>query len=196
MNVGTPEKFTDLLLAWNKGDQTALDRLVPLVYAELRRLAHRYMRRERAGHTLQTTELVNEAYLRLVDCSRVHWRNRAHFLAVVAKLMRRVLVDLARKRKCDRHGGGMRRVSFDDAMAVTWESLADLAPFDEALEKLAQVYPRAARVVEMHYFGGLEGKEIAAVLEVSAATVSGDWKFAKLWLRRALNGEKGAVGGR
>ena len=131
-----------------------------------------------------------------MDSSRVHWRNRAHFLAVAAKLMRRVLVDLARKRKCERRGGGMRRVSFHDALAVTRESLTDLVAFDEALQKLAQEYPRAAHVVEMHYFGGLEGKEIAAVLDVSPAMVSGDWKFAKLWLRRALNGEKGAVDGR
>jgi len=180
---------TQLLLAWSEGDHAALDRLVPLVYTELRRLAHHYMRGERPGHTLQTTALVNEAYLRLIDSSRVRWQNRAHFFAVSAQLMRRILVDAARARGSLKRGGGVSHLALDEALAVLPRAGADLVALDDALNALAAVDPRKGQVVELRYFGGLSVEETAEVLKVSPDTVMRDWKVAKLWLLREL--EKG-----
>jgi RNA polymerase sigma-70 factor (ECF subfamily) len=171
----SPEEVTELLLAWNKGDSSALYRLVPLVYAELHRLARGYLRRERAGHTLQTTALIHEAYLRLIDARRVQWQNRAHFFGVAARLMRQILVGLARERGYQKRGGGARQVSFDEALVI-----------DEALAALAQFDERKAQVVEMRFFGGLTEEEIAAALDVSPETVRRDWRLARSWLRRRL----------
>lgn len=187
MSTDTPEDFTALLQAWGEGDQNAFDRLTQMIYAELHRLAKHYMRGERAGHTLQTTALVNEAYLRLVDSSRVKWQNRAHFLAVAARMMRRVLVDIARERNYQKRGGGATKVELDEAAAATHSSLDEIAAVHEALAKMEQVHPREAKAIEMSFFGGLEGKEIAEALGVSPPTVSADLKFAKLWLRRELS---------
>jgi RNA polymerase sigma-70 factor (ECF subfamily) len=172
-----------ILRAWSDGDQRALDRLAPIVYGELRRLARRYMRRERPGHSLQTSALVNEAYL--VDYKRMQWQNRAHFFAVSAQLMRRILVDHARRRNLKR-GGGIAHVSLDDAALVSDEAAADLMALDDALNALAQLDPRKVRVVEMRFFGGLTAEETAAVLNVSAVTVMRDWSSAKAWLYREL----------
>src|SRR5438128_7014890 len=153
--MSAPREVTQLLLAWSEGEQAALDQLAPLVYAELHRLAKRYMGRERTGHTLQTTALVNEAYLRLIDAQNVQWQNRAHFFAVSANIMRRILVDFARERHNLKRGGGAQQVSLDDALAVTPEQSTDLLALDEALEKLAALNLRQSRVVELRYFGGL-----------------------------------------
>ena len=180
-------QVTDLLLAWGEGDQTALERLVPLVYEELHRLARRHMRSERSGHTLQTTALVNEAYLRLIDSSRVRWQNRAHFFAVAAQLMRRVLVDFARSRHNLKRGGAAHRVTFEQALEVAEERSADFLALDEALDALAALNLRQAQVVELRYFGGLSEAETAEVLKVSVPTVKRDWRLAKVWLLRELS---------
>lgn len=185
----TPE-VTALLLAWSQGDQTALEKLTPLVYQELRRLARGYMGHERAGHTLQTTALVHEAYLRLVDSSRVRWQNRAHFFAVSAQLMRRILVDFARARQYQKRGGEAVRVSLAEAFEVAEGQEADLVALDDALQSLAAVDPRKSRVVELRFFGGLSVEETAEVLQVSPDTVMRDWRLAKLWLLREIS--KGA----
>jgi RNA polymerase sigma-70 factor, ECF subfamily len=177
-----------LLRAWSDGDQRALEGLTPIVYAELRRLAHRYMRRERRGHSLQTTALVNEAYLRLVDYRRMQWQNRAHFFAVSAQLMRRILVEHARRHNVKR-GRGVQRVSLEDAVLVGGDPGADLVALDDALNALARVDPRKARVVEMRFFAGLSVEETALVLKVSPVTVRRDWSSAKIWLYRELTGE-------
>src|SRR5919197_2138431 len=169
MSQPTPHEITGLLVAWGGGDESALDRLMPLVYDELRRLAHRYMSRERAGHTLQTTALVNEAYLRLVNWREVRWQNRAHFFAVSAQMMRRILVDFARDRQYLKRGGGALRVSLAEAASLTEQQGADLVALDEALNRLAEVDRRKARVVEMRFFGGLSVGEVAEVLKVSEA---------------------------
>jgi RNA polymerase sigma factor (TIGR02999 family) len=183
--------ITELLLAWNKGDERALQDLMPLVHDELHRLAHAYMRRERAGHPLQTTALVNEAYLRLVDSSRVQWQNRAHFFAVSAQLMRRILVDLARAHHRDKRGGNVARVSLDEALVIAHETPGpDLIALDDALESLAAFDARKSKVVELRYFGGLSVGETAAALGISPVTVMRDWALAKVWLLRQMDGRE------
>jgi RNA polymerase sigma factor (TIGR02999 family) len=183
-------EITRLLVAWGEGDRAALEALAPLVDAELRRLAHRYVRRERPGHTLQTSALVNEAYIRLIDWRNVRWQNRAHFFGVSAQLMRRILVDFARDRRRLKRGGAALQVSLGEAEPVAVERAEDLVALDEALGALAEVDPRKARVVELRFFGGLSVDETAEVLEVSAETVMRDWRLAKVWLLRELGGER------
>jgi RNA polymerase sigma factor (TIGR02999 family) len=180
------DDISELLRAWTDGDQRALDGLTPIVYAELRRLAHRYMKRERPEHSLQTTALVNEAYIRLVDCKRMRWQNRAHFFAVSAQLMRRILVDHARRHNVKR-GHGVPHVPLDEA-AVVGERPGDLVALDDALNALAQLDERKVRVVELRFFGGLSVEETAQVLKVSPVTVRRDWSSAKVWLYRELTG--------
>jgi RNA polymerase sigma factor (TIGR02999 family) len=182
-----PREITGLLLAWRTGDETALNRLMPLVHQELRRLAHHFMRRERPGHLLQTTALVNEAYLRLVDSSRVKWESRAHFFAVAGQLMRRVLVDAARERRSQKRGGDRLQVSFAEAMMAPQARSADLIALDDALDALAAVDKRKSEIVVMRFFGGLSVEEAAAVLEVSPDTIMRDWQLAKVWLYRELS---------
>ena len=179
---------TSLLVAWSEGDDTALALLVPRVYAELHRLAHHHMRAERPGRTLQTTALVNEAYLRLVDTRRVRWQSRAHFLGVAAQAMRRILVDAARARGASKRGGTGPRVSLDEAWLPAPERGASLVALDDALTTLARVDPRKSQVVELRYFAGLSAAETATVLGVSAETVQRDWRVAKAWLLRELSG--------
>ena len=187
--MATPasHEITQLLLAWSEGDETAQEKLVPLVYEELRRLAKRYMARERGDHTLQTTALVNEAYLRLIKTKDMRWQSRAHFFAVSANVMRRILVDLARERGNLKRGGGARQVSLDEAMIVAPERGADLLALDEAMDRLAALNARQSRVVELRYFGGLGEEEVAEVLKVSLRTVQSDWRLAKTWLYRELS---------
>jgi len=187
MPAHTPKEITQLLVAWGAGDESALAELTPLVHEELRRLAHRYMGGERAGHTLQTTALVNEAYLRLIDWKSVRWQSRAHFFGVSAQLMRRILVDFARARGYRKRGGGTPRVALDEAAAVSDERGADLLALDEALRALAELDPRQSKVVELRFFGGLTVEEAAEVLKVSPATVERDWSFARAWLHRELS---------
>ena len=182
-----PEAITELLRAWHKGDEQALHQLMPIVHDELRRLAHRYMRGERAGHPLQTTALVNEAYLRLVDSSRVQWQDRAHFFAISAQLMRRILVDVARARRRCRRGGDAVHVSLDEALVLPDKPGPDVIALDDALESLAAFDARKGKVVELRYFGGLSVAETAEVLGVSAVTVMRDWAMAKVWLLRELD---------
>jgi len=186
--------ITELLLAWSDGDQASLERLIPLVKSELHRLAHRYMQGERDGHILQTTALVNEAYLRLVDASRVRWQNRAHFFAVSAQLMRRVLVDFARARDYQKRGGGAAHVPLAEAFDLPHRQDTDIVALDEALLALSALDARKARVVELRFFGGLSVEETAEVLGVSPDTVMRDWKLAKVWLLRELDagGEDGS----
>ena len=181
-------EVTQLLQAWSAGEQGALDKLVPVVYQELRRLAKRYMAQERPGHTLQTTALVNEAYLRLVDVKQVNWQNRAHFFGVSAQLMRRILVDLARSRRSLKRGGDALQVSLDEALLVSRERGADLVALDDALKTLAAMDHRRGRVVELRFFGGLSVEETAEILKVSPETAMHDWKLAKAWLLRELGG--------
>ncbi len=183
------QQITHLLLAWGNGDEAALERLMPLVYDELRKVAARHLRRQRPDHTLQTTALVNEAYLRLIDSSQVRWQNRAHFFAVSAQLMRRILVDFARSRQNLKRGGGAQQVSLDEAMIVSPERGADLLALDDALTRLAALNPRQAQVVELRYFGGLSEEESAEALKVSLRTVQRDWNLARLWLYRELSKE-------
>ncbi|HYN09011.1 MAG TPA: sigma-70 family RNA polymerase sigma factor [Vicinamibacterales bacterium] len=185
-----PQDVTGLLLAWRQGDPAALERLIPTVYAELNKLARRYLRGERAGHSLQPTELVNEAYLRLIDLRNVRCQNRAHFFAMSARLMRRILVDAARERNAQRRGAGISLVTFDEALPVSSEPPADLVALDDALDALAVEHERKSRVVELKFFGGLSVRETAEVLEVSEDTVQRDWKFARTWLFRQLKHEK------
>src|SRR5215813_13523717 len=180
------QSVTQLLLDWRNGDQTALDRLMPLVYEELRRIAGHYMRNERQGHTLQTSALVNEAYLRLVDHENIAWQNRAHFFGVAAQAMRRILVDYARLRHRAKRAGAAQRVSFDEAMTLAEERAAELITLDDALEELAKVDPRKSRVVELRYFGGLSVEETAEALGVSSMTVMRDWNTARAWLMREM----------
>ena len=179
---------TALLLAWNRGESDALDALMPLVYEELRRLAARYMKRERQHHTLDATALVNEAYLRLIEVRKVQWTNRAHFFAMAARLMRRILVDAARSRGYQKRGAGALMLSIDEALIVASEPGADLVALDDALTALAAVDERKSHVVEMRFFGGLSLEETAEALHVSRDTVKRDWKMAKLWLLRELGG--------
>jgi RNA polymerase sigma-70 factor, ECF subfamily len=187
MTQASPERVTGLLLAWSDGDQAALEKLIPLVYAELHRLARRYMRRENAGHTLQTSALVNEAYLRLIEAHRVHWQNRSHFFAVSAQIMRRILVDFARARKHLKRGRGTCQVSLDEGLLVSPERGADLLALHEALERLGALSARQSQVVELRYFGGLNEEEVAEVLKVSPRTVRHDWSLARAWLYRELS---------
>jgi len=178
---------TELLLAWGRGDRSALDDLIPLVHQELRRLARSQMRGERDNHTLQTTALVNEAFLRLIDLRRIRWQDRAHFLALSAQLMRRVLVDHARSRNYQKRGGGAVPVELDDALVAAPERGADLVALDEALRDLARVDPRKSQVVELRFFGGLSVEETAGALHVSPETVMRDWRLAKVWLLREIS---------
>ena len=188
----SPERqVTGLLLAWGAGDESAFEQLVPLVHAELRGLAHRAMGRERAGHTLQTTALVNEAYLRLIDVSRVRWQDRAHFFAMSARLMRRILVDHARSRNYLTRGGGTRRVAFDEALVVPQEPASDLVALDDALEALAAVDPALSELVELRFFGGMTHDEIARYLGTSLTTVERRWRLARAWLYRHLTSATG-----
>ena len=182
----SPQRVTQLLVAWGGGDRAALDELMPLVYEELRRLAHQYMSRERPDHTMQTSALVNEAYLRLVDQKNTHWQDRAHFFGIAARLMRQVLVDYARQRRYAKRGGDARRVPLDEAMIVSEERAADVVALDEALNSLAEIDPRQSQIVELRFFGGLSIEETAEVLAVSPGTVMRDWTLAKAWLRRAV----------
>lgn len=181
--------ITQLLLRWRGGDGSALELLMPLVYDELRRLARQCMRRERAGQTLQTTALVNEAYLRLVNSSRVDWHDRAHFFAIAAQLMRRVMVDEARRRHYRKRGGEVTRVALDEALVAAPQPEVDLLALNEALERLAQFAPRKCRVVEMRFFAGLTIDETGAVLGISADIVKREWRTAKLWLLNELSGD-------
>jgi RNA polymerase sigma factor (TIGR02999 family) len=182
----SPHEVSRLLRAWSSGDEAALQRLIPLVYEELHRIARRYMGRERRGHTLQTSALVNEAYLRLVDWKNVEWQNRAQFFAVSAQMMRRILVDFARDRRYLKRGGGALQVSLAEAAGIASERGTDLVALDDALNSLAEVDKRKSEVVELRFFGGLSVEETAAVLKVSADTVMRDWRLAKVWLLREL----------
>jgi RNA polymerase sigma factor (TIGR02999 family) len=181
------QQVTELLQAWGQGEEVALAKLLPLVHQELRRLARRYMFGEHAGHTLQTTALVNEAYLRLVNSRRVNWQNRAHFFAISAQLMRRILVDSARARGSQQRGGGIPRVTMDEALIGPEEKGQDLVALDDALKGLSEVDPRKSRVVELRFFGGLSTEEIAKVLKVHPNTVLRDWRLAKMWLKREIS---------
>ena len=195
--VDDPSKaeLTQLLRAWSEGDGEALERLTPLVEKELHRLAHKYMSRENPGNTLQTTALVNEVYLRLVDVHEVSWQDRAHFFAISARMMRRILTDFARSRNQQKRGGAAWHVSFDEALAVSLEQHAEILAIDDALVELAALDPRKSQVVELRFFGGLSVEETAEVLKVSPETVKRDWRFAKSWLHRVLSGEKGDEAG-
>ena len=184
-----PHDVTQLLVAWSEGDQSALNELTPLVHEELHRLAHNHMRRERQGHTLQTSALVNEAYMRLIDQRNVRWQNRAQFFSIASRLMRRILVDHARSHHYAKRGGGIRPVSLDEAAIVAQERAAELVALDEALKSLASIDPRKCQVVELRFFGGMTVEESAEVLGVSAATVMREWSTAKAWLHRAMEEE-------
>jgi RNA polymerase sigma factor (TIGR02999 family) len=189
---GIPEKpatVTGLLLKWGRGDEGALERLIPLVHRELHQIAQRCMAGERGGHSLQATVLVNEAYLRLVDAKDVAWHDRAHFLAVAARVMRRILVDHARARRAQKRGGPAMRVTFTEELVVTDEPREDFVALDDALEALATFDERKSRVIELRFFGGLSVEETASVLKVSPATVMGDWRLAKAWLQREMRGD-------
>lgn len=185
--AASSEEITQLLVAWGKGDQEALEQLMPLVYAELHRLAHRHIRKERPGHTLQTSALLNEAFLRLVDQRNVSWKSRAHFFAIAAQMMRRILVDYARSRRYLKRGGDAQQVSFDEELMVSRQLSADILGVHDALSELATIDERKAKVVELKFFGGLTNEETAEVLEVSPGTVMRDWTLSKAWLRLAMN---------
>lgn len=187
MASSAKQQVTQLLVAWGDGDKSALDELIPLVEAELHGLARRYLRREQPGHTLQTTALVNEAYLRLVDYKDIRWQNRAHFFAVSAQVMRRILVEHARHRHSLKRGGARHQVSLDEAAAIPLDRPADLIALDDALKELAIFDARKHEVVELRFFGGLSVEETAEVLKVSRLTVLRDWQTAKAWLYRELN---------
>ncbi len=186
----SPQSITQLLVAWGNGAETALEQMIPLVYQELHQRAERYLRQERPGHLLQPTALVNEAYLRLIDCDNIHWRNRAHFFAVAAQLMRRILVDFARERDYVKHGGGLQRVSLFEAAAATQQESADIVALNDALDALVELDPRQSRVVELRFFGGLKLEEIAEVLKVSVGTVRRDWSLAQAWLYHELKNKE------
>ena len=189
MTSASPDEVTQLLLDWSSGDKAALDKLTPLVYEELRRLAHHHMVRERPGHTLQTTAIVNEAYIHLINQRGVKWQNRAHFFGISSRLMRRILTGYARSRQCAKRGGGAHQVSLDEAMVVSEERVAEMAALDDALNSLARIDERKSRIVEMRFFGGLSIEETAEVLGVSPGTVMRDWTMAKAWLRREIGDE-------
>lgn len=187
MGLASAHDITQLLKAWTEGDREALENLTPLVYQQLHRVAQRYMAGQRPGHTLQTTALVNEVYVRLVDCSQVNWQDRAHFFAVSAQLMRRILIDFARSRGYQKRGGGLPHLSLDEAPSVCNEPDPNIVALDDALKALAEVDDRKSRVVELRFFGGLSVEETAAVLGVSPETVGRDWKLAKMWLLHELS---------
>lgn len=189
MQAQSPKEITQLLVAWSDGDESALDHLAPLIHSELHRLAHHYMSRERPGHLLQTSALVNEAYVRLIDWKNVRWQNRAHFFGVAAQLMRRILVDFARERQYLKRGGGALQVSLSEAAFLTVQRSTDFVALDEALTALAEIDRRKVRVVELRFFAGLSVEEVAEVLKVSKETVMRDWRLAKVWLLRELEGE-------
>jgi RNA polymerase sigma factor (TIGR02999 family) len=191
MSALSPKDITQLLVDWSDGNKEALDKLVPLVHEELRRLARRYMRREHAGHTLQTSALVNEAYLKLIDQREVRWRNRTHFFAIAAQLMRRILIDHARRHHYQKRGGGAYKLSLDEAALVIQERAADLVALDDALSELAEFDPRKSRIVEMRFFGGMSAEEVAEALSCSLRTVEREWRKAKAWLHRAVS--RGAI---
>ena len=179
---------TQLLVNWSNGDQQALEKLIPLVYGELRRLADRYLRRERPGHTLQSTALVNEAWMKLIDQRNVHWQNRAHFFGVAAQMIRRILVDYARSRHASKRGGHAYKISLEDVVEMPKQRDLDLVALDDALESLSKVDPQQGRVVELRFFAGLSIEETAEVLRISPATVKRDWVSAKAWLYREMSG--------
>jgi RNA polymerase sigma factor (TIGR02999 family) len=183
-----PENVTELLVAWGNGDDAARDQLMPLVYRELHRLAHRYMNREGPGHTLQTSALVNEAFMRLIDQRNVQWQNRAHFFGLAAQMMRRILVDYARSRQYAKRGGGAQQVSFDEALFVSEERAHEVVALDDALKDLAQFDQRKSQIVELRFFGGLSIEETAELMKVSPGTVMRDWTLAKAWLRKQIIG--------
>jgi RNA polymerase sigma-70 factor, ECF subfamily len=189
MKALTADNLTALLVEWHEGDEAALERLMPLVYDQLRGMAHRYVQRERDGHTLQTSALVNEAYLRLAGQKAV-WQNRAHFFAVTARVMRHILIDHARRRRYAKHGGEARQVPIEEAATMSLERAAELIALDEALEELAKLDQRKSQVVELRYFGGLSLEETAEVLKISLMTVRRDWRAAKAWLYRRLKAEE------
>jgi RNA polymerase sigma factor (TIGR02999 family) len=187
MKDPSSKDVTELLAAWGRGDKHALEQLMPLVYRELRRLAHARLGRERSGHALQTTDLVHEAFLRMVDQQEAGWQNRSHFFAVAAQMMRRILVDYARSRRYAKRGGGAEQVELDEAMLVSSERAAEVVALDEALVRLAELDPRKSLVVELRFFGGLSIEETAEILEVSPGTVMRDWTLAKAWLQREIS---------
>ena len=180
------QEVTGLLLAWRQGKQDALDELIPIVYEELRQQAHRYLQREKKGHSLQTTALINETYLRLLDCNKVGWKDRAHFFAVTARMMRRILVDFARSRRSQKRGGGLEKITLDQTITFSIARDSDLVALDDALNELALRDERRCRVVELRFFGGLSIEETAEVLGVSPDTVVRDWRLAKVWLAREV----------
>lgn len=184
--IPASQDVTGLLIDWSNGNQAALDELLPLVNSELRKLASRYMRRESPGHSLQTSALVNEAYLRLIDQKNVRWQNRAHFFGIAAQLMRRILIDHARSHQYQKRGGGAVQVSLDEAAAVTEARAAELLAIDEALEKLTAMDIRKGRIVELRFFGGLTEEETAEVMKISVPTIQREWRAAKAWLHRML----------
>ena len=186
MTASSSHSVTRLLLSWRQGDAAALERLAPLVYQKLRRLARHYMAGQRPDHTLQATALVNEAYMRLIDCEQVNWKDRAHFFAVSAQMMRRILVDFARSRQYQKRGGRARKTSLEEDLIASPERGHDLVALDDALNSLTATYPRQSQVVELRFFGGLSVEETAEVLQVSTVTVMRDWQLAKVWLSREL----------
>ena len=186
-----PQGITQLLYSWSKGDNAALDQLIPLVYPELRRLARRYMRRENSQHTLQTSALINEAYLRLVDQQAVEWKDRAHFFAVAAQVMRHILIDHARSHRYAKRGAGAQHIALDDVALVNQERAAEFVALDDALTSLAAVDPRKSRIVELRFFGGLTVEETAEVMKLSQITIKREWRAAKAWLLREIS--KGAT---
>jgi len=187
MAADTPDDLTALLHAWRKGDEAARDRLMGLVYDELRRLAAGYLRRERTGHTLQPTALVHEAYLQLIDQSQVSWESRAHFFGAAARLMRRILVDYARAHNAEKRGGGEERLELNEAIGVPAQKDVNLLALDDALSELARIDPQQSQIVELRYFGGLSIDETATVLSISPATVKREWSMAKVWLYRQIS---------
>ena len=192
MTTPSTQKVTELLLAWRDGDESALEKVAPLVYDELHQLAARYMRRESPGHTLQTSALVNEAFIRLIDQQEVQWQNRAHFFGIAVQLMRRILLDHARSRARAKRGGGVLRVSFDEGAIVSGQRAAELIALDDALNALAAFDSRKSRIVELRFFGGLSNEEVAEVMGMSLRTVEREWRKAKAWLHHAIS--KGEIG--
>jgi len=186
MTEAQTHEVTQLLIDWSNGDRAALDKLIPVVEEELRRLAHRYMSRERAGHTLQTTALVNEAFVRLVNRKNVHWQNRAHFFGIAAQLMRTILVDHARSHASAKRGGGANKLELDEGMVVSQQKASEVLALDDALKQLALIDPQQSRIVELRFFGGLTVEETAEVMHLSPATIKREWSTAKAWLYREL----------
>jgi RNA polymerase sigma-70 factor, ECF subfamily len=189
MELSSSRDITRLLQAWSQGDQRALEEVTPFVYKELQRVAHRYMSREPRGHTLQTSALINEAYVRLIDTGQMNWQNRTHFFGICARLMRQILTDFARSRLSKKRGRDVQRISLDETLEVSVKPRADLVALNDALNRLAVIDPRKSQVVELRFFAGLTAEEAAAVLRVSPHTVLRDWKLAKVWLHRELTGE-------